>query len=429
MNLRVHLAGHWAWWRFQQSGRLDEWLSSEPWRREGDVVVLRIPGRKLFERIAEALGRAARSSDTHGDVEVRVLPAIGDTRSLEQRLRFLLDLSDAATSRDFCEHLARFMTRPTIFVAFVDGPSSAGLADDEARRLRDRLAFVREGSAATFVLMDVAEAPLTGDVIRLTIGRPLDSALHLEDSTEERSWRAYVHTRLAWEVAGDVGTAFDWNESGFSDLTPGDDDCLERLLNERAKSMFDSLDSSLAEQLSDALGQPRPNLANAPWNERFCWNPSGEDWRRPAPWLARALLLRCRNHCGRSLLRSCLVCSPLAREILDRCMVLEARERARSGSQTQSPDADSQSRKNWDEFQRNARVESSLYPKCCPARPQEPVELAAFGEFIQLTKPPNRSEYDPRYDLLHLRNAIAHGHYVNWQALRLLWQIEEKLHR
>ena len=279
MNFWVNLTGHAATWRFQHSDQIDEWLASVPWRRDGDVRVLRIPCPELFVEIATALGRAARAVDIYGDIDVLILPGVNDERSIEMRLRSEFGLSDEATFRDFLRHFVSKLTRPTVIIAFVARASDGVLADDEARGLRDRVAASHPTVAATFVLMDVADAPLTGDGMRVTIGGPNCIVLRSQLVGEEQAWRAYTHVRLAWEVGGNLGVALEWNESAFDSLQRADDDGFERILNDRAEVAFAALDSTVANSVNDSIAKASSDRkVHLP--ENLFWSPAEDDWPR-----------------------------------------------------------------------------------------------------------------------------------------------------
>ena len=427
MNFWVNLTGHAATWRFQHSDQIDEWLASVPWRRDGDVRVLRIPCPELFVEIATALGRAARAVDIYGDIDVLILPGVNDERSIEMRLRSEFGLSDEATFRDFLRHFVSKLTRPTVIIAFVARASDGVLADDEARGLRDRVAASHPTVAATFVLMDVADAPLTGDGMRVTIGGPNCIVLRSQLVGEEQAWRAYTHVRLAWEVGGNLGVALEWNESAFDSLQRADDDGFERILNDRAEVAFAALDSTVANSVNDSIAKASSDRkVHLP--ENLFWSPAEDDWPRPVPGVARAILRRNNTHPARPLLRSCLVCAPLARAVLDRCLSLEARVRSNSAIITLSPEQNSAANRDWLRFRSDElEVVSKLYPAGAPAKPLNAIEFTSFDEFLRLSPTLPRELRRTAGYLKQLRNALAHGHYVSWSALQFLWQIEEQL--
>jgi hypothetical protein len=66
-----------------------------------------------------------------------------------------------------------------------------------------------------------------------------------------------------------------------------------------------------------------------------------------------------------------------------------------------------------------------VYPAAFPARPVAPDDAWAFaslGENLNSTAGRSRSMYD---NTRLLRNAIAHGHYVNWKHVEWARQLLE----
>ena len=294
------------------------------------------------------------------------------------------------------------------------------------------------GVAFTLLFLDFPENPLTGGPdFDLTVGSPATGIGDLLGGDEASLWRYYVHCRLAWESAGDLSRALSWNERGFADISKGDDNSLECLLNKVSESAYSSLSVEVMKTFACYLsglasnktksGTKHRELRGRLNNAGLLWRPLREVRLRPTPWAARAFLRRSEDLENKRqihpLLRGCLVCAPLAREIVGRCFDLEARVRSVHGTLGGRGQMSEQCRTLWDRFQReDPNSEVRYYPKECPAWPCDESELASFGEFLNSIKPLFYEEH--HFVLLALRNALAHGHYLSWRVVQELRHIE-----
>src|SRR5262249_43277242 len=279
---------------------------------------------------------------------------------------------------------------------------------------------------ATLVFLDTAAFPLLGDPLDFTVGGPSDPVLGFD----KELWKAYVHARLAWEAGGDLARAMAWDAQGVQRLGVGADDSLENMLNQGAEEEYRRLPAPMQARGQEAVKQvvkrvAKPNFAGLMESGAF-WKPPGESGLRPTPWLARAMLRLNLAPEAAFLLRSCLVCAPLAREVLGRCFDLEARERAvgfaNRGSLPPPPDAVERF-KRFNEKQADTGAE--FYPADCPARPSDPWVFTVFGEFLN-SLPYDRDRRNFTNGLRTLRNALAHGHYISWAVLTALRKLERE---
>src|SRR5262249_55631063 len=156
------------------------------------------------------------------------------------------------------------------------------------------------------------------------------------------------------------------------------------------------------------------------------WRPPGETRLRPVPWVARALLCLHEGEEVRFLLRGCLVCAPLAKEVLSRCFDLEARERTLCWAERGELPLPREITDRYQKFMEAVpATEYRFYPAGCPAAPTDAWPFATFGELL-VNLGHSRQRWPHRYELRDLRNALAHGHYVGWYAVQALRRVEQQ---
>ena len=429
MNVPVTLAAHTANWRFRSSADLDAWLSTRPWEAKGGMRVLRLGGTSLGGLMARAVRRAVRSHDDgERDVHVPIIPFPTGTATPLQALQAAVDLHpQGGRPEQMRQAVNSLRAYPSVVVV---QPPTAAPPPGFARGTRDLIDELRKFDAearATLVLLDTAAHPLSPDPFDFTVGGPSDAVL----ASDADLWKAYVHARLAWETAGDLARAQAWDAHGFPRLGVGADDVLEDLLSTLAEADWrrlpESVQAQAREQLRRMFQRPAPKAAPSVTElvaHGAFWRPPGDAEARPAPWVARALLRLDLASEAAFYLRGCLVCAPLAREVLGRCFDLEARERAAGwanrGTLPPPPDAkDRHSR--FLEGQPNSGAQ--FYPKGCPARPEDPWAFTVFGEFLA-SLPFDKARSAFTNGLRTLRNALAHGHYMSWAVLTALRRLE-----
>lgn len=426
MNVPVALAGHTANWRFRGSAELDAWLASMPWKDRGGSLVLRLGSASLGEKFARSLSWAIRGlDDSVREISVRILPLPTQNVTPLQLLQLAADTTPRGPIEQQRSDLAQDLAAlPTVAIVL---PSETSVPAHFARQTGELIGQLRKAcpeARATVVFLDTAACPLQGDPLDFTVGGPSDPVLGFD----KELWRAYVHARLAWETGGELARALAWDARGFSRLGVGADDSLENLLNQHAEEEHGRLPAGLQKQAIETVQQMvRPQVRTTFTGLLECgafWKPPGERGPRPTPWLARALLRLNLASEAAFLLRSCLVCAPLAREVLGRCFDLEARERAigfaNRGSLPPPQDAVERFRK-FNERQADSGAE--FYPADCPARPSDPWGFTVFGEFLH-SLPFDRERRDFTNGLRTLRNALAHGHYISWAVLVALRKLD-----
>ncbi|MFY0528747.1 hypothetical protein ACN28I_38140 [Archangium gephyra] len=234
-----------------------------------------------------------------------------------------------------------------------------------------------------------------------------------------------------------LDVALEW-AAPAAGLAIGADDQMESVLNTLADDAWQRLDTPRQELLRGYLAM----LGQRSWDRieyarrteelqaaQLAWRPSGVAHARPVPWAARALARQVRMpaHAG-TLLRSCMTCAPIAKEVVSRCLDLEAYLRARHAP-APVPRPLGKPDEALRDFQgRGAEsFDRRFYPKDSPAAAL--VDTSAFmpfGEFLERV-----SVHGWRRKSLHqlrqLRNSVAHGHYVGWESLRMLEELEGQL--
>jgi hypothetical protein len=288
----------------------------------------------------------------------------------------------------------------------------------------------------TALVLDTPEERAGGGSIDLTVGWPVDPVLPAYADGVSRLWRAYLHGRVAWETAGDLSRAARWSTGGFSSLADEDDSGCEQLLNRLSRAEFRKVGSGTRKKFTEYVTaflhptRSRSDLlrrADDLLQPGLLWKPDGNDWPQPVPWAARAALSSRAIPDAESLLRGCLICRPLAREVQGRCLDLESRERAVCWALRTRDVPHPEAARRWQDFGGDptnfARV---FYPPGCPAEPVDSWPFTTFGEFLHATSP-SSPQWSVWHELRELRNGLAHNHYICWRVLMRLIDIEARL--
>ena len=255
-------------------------------------------------------------------------------------------------------------------------------------------------------------------------------------SNVEELWPAYVHQRIAWEAGGSVTYALSLSRQ-VACCASGHDEDFERLLQDHAMAAL-QLHSSKTdlEELHGIIGATgtltsarHATLEARLFAHHLLWRPPAMNGLHVVPWASRCLLAHAdlpRKYVWG--LRHQLVCAPISGEILSLCLKFESqilvRLHGRRNSRTVSPDALS----SQERFKRG-EDRFVVYPAAFPARPVEPDDAWAFaslGENLYSSTSGTRPMYD---NTRLLRNAIAHGHYVNWRHVDWARQLLESFDR
>jgi hypothetical protein len=376
----------------------------------------------------DGLRRTVRAADEAGYQPI-VLPVTVGDRLVAALHAELCGGSDVDERRvvDECSFTHRLV------VALTD---SGGVVAAEARAFSDRARKTSPDFATAFVVMVTGGDAAEVEEFDFTSGAPDDQVLRLLDDTRERLFRGYLHARVAWESAGSINRARRL-ERVIEAVRVGDDDALEVGLNEFARQVYREVGDEARRKLGDFLAAitrgasvDARRIAPELGSVGLLWSPFGRDRWRVVPWVGRAVLLQDPATESSLLLRSQMTCAPLAREILGRCLELEARERAKLARQIGGSQPPREAVVRLASFQaQEGYGDAALYPRFSPARPRDAWAFAEFGAFVETAE---RSGASPRHvrelhALRLLRNALAHGHYAGWAALRKLIEIEGRL--
>jgi hypothetical protein len=440
MDLRVSLAQFETQWRFVDSGRLEAWLASRPWVDGGGVRLLRASGPAQATLLTEALPERVHAVDqgrTNVDtLLVRSFDAVGDVRALA---KLVFDIQPSSTRRAL--ELAADVLSHQRTLLVLEGtrlPEEAVRAFIEAAtQLASDVAKLRPSVALPVLVIHSPGLPCAEGGWSFTSGGPLGEVLGRSDAQPSARWAAYVHMRLAWESAGELDVALEW-AAPAAGLTSGADGGLEQVLNALADEAWQRLDGSRRELLHGYLAM----LGKRPWDRmeyirrteelqaaQLAWRPSGVAHVRPVPWAARALARQDRRPAHtQTLLRSCMTCAPIAKEVVSRCLDLEAYLRARHAPEP-VPRPFGKADEALRDFQGrgNESFDRRFYPEDCPAAAL--VDASAFmpfGEFLE-GLPLHGWRRKALHQLRQLRNSVAHGHYVGWESLRMLEELEAQL--
>lgn len=425
--LRVRLAGSEAVWYPAAGRQLVEWLETGPWDSTGGTHLVRASGPIGWSAIVGAVGFVVRSLEQGSGVRVLSGGVNGSRLSPERVIGSVLGMSADLSARDWINIVGRLLDVDRCVIAL----DALGVDAGEVQRLRSGIEEV--GSSLRKSRSDVALTVLVGHNTPTPQSWPLDVALpehaDLDARTEAAKWWShYLHQRLAWESGGHLDRAVRWETTlAESRLGLGDDDALERLLNEWAADEWkhtDEVDRTALSTFAHALNRDAGTGARASLqSKRLVWDPSGVP--QLVPWVARATL-REGSIPLRRWARSSLVCGLLRKELLQHCLELEGLARGlllRALPQT-PPDETRDALRAFTEGR--ARSNREWYPAMCPAVPGDEWDVADFGTILAQV-PLSVDLKNLLHDLRRVRNALAHGHYVNWAMVSALGTVERKM--
>lgn len=425
MQLDMTLAGLTSPWSFRGSRTFANWAEDRPWAREGSLCVLRTEDAGVGDLMRPSIARFVHGINAGlSRLDIRDINCGGTLGTPVQAMirDFELDPTIPAFEA-FGRIEARLRDRQLLLVF----QETTAVHPDDWLQLVLLLEHFRKSSKSTALVAIVIDHRGVVDVqpvCDFRNGVTSHSILSEASSVSgfEALWPAYVHHRVAWEAGGSVAYALSLDQR-IATCAPGDDEEFERLLQEHAIERLQlHPGKGDLEELHTIIGGT-VNLTSARqaalearlFAQQLLWRPPAFNSLHVVPWACRSLLAHAalpRKYVWG--MRHQLVCAPLAGEILSLCLKFESqilvRIHGRRGNRTVSSEA----LNSQDRFKRG---EDSfvVYPRAFPARPTEPDDAWAFaslGENLNSSMSGNRPMYD---NTRLLRNAIAHGHYVNWR--------------
>jgi len=427
MNLEFTTAGYTAPWRMQGSSAVSGWLRSRPWLELGGVMTACVAPAKR-EEVLTALRREALAADD-GTSDLRISRLRDEDLALGVRhaLEVWMEASPR-TERDFLRLLGEALdVRPVLFVGWLEQADRLGEALHVASQVAESVPKLGFRSGPTLLLLHARSPTMGVTTAVLDTGMPVELVGLRKAPAEDvqTAWRAYLHLRAAWEAGGAVERTVLIDALGLGELTIGDDEGCEQLLNQYARSALSELPTSEVDarisRVDDLmLKEAAPGASGQAFTLEMAL----------PPWLARAFLLELKSPKARQLCGARLVCTPLAELILTRCFELEALQRTRLARYGLTASVPDDVRARFERFKgTGTSTERELYPAAHPAPPHEPWAFASLGEFMDNLVGLRPSLRNALVQLRLLRNAVAHGHYVGWKALQLLWRTEQELAR
>lgn len=403
-HLTVHACGAAVPWRLRDGDACLGWIEAAAWAEQAAWRSARTSAAATPAVVREVTRRVRASG-------IGVDPVELEPEVLRERGLLAAIASWTQTTTTDPRGLVRVLaseTTPRMFVA-VAPPSRLPGLEREAATLTDLAA--KSASPTAFGVLLLGENGAGGD--RLDVGAPV-----AEGVGRTPPWPAYLHERLGWEAGGHLELVLH-AEVRLARVRTGDDDGVELVLNELARSRWAELPGPAQTAVhayirAETAGHAATTLPDD------CLH-HGESVSRLAPWAARAVLLETPDGPSRPLLRSRLICAPLAARILARCFHLEARVRAQlTHAAPPSPDAEAMLA---DRYQRTEHTK--FYPRDCPALPRSAWDVASLGDALAAAPPSARRSAGHR--LRELRNRLAHGHYAGWACVRELADLEAAL--
>ncbi len=425
MRVEVTAAGLAASWHFPGSRAFEVWAQRLPWWSQGGLAVIRTADASYQDAIASSIARCVRG--LHGDrgyLDVRVAPCGGGHAGPLASVLQSLEVTPTLGPFEAREPLrVALQDRPSVFILTEAGPV-AGAEWEAFVSLIEHYGKASPKIRLCAVVLDSQLSVVSEPSFDFSSGWAELRLLALaSDADDLQVWQAYLHQRACWEAAGSPSYASELGES-LANINVGDDDTVESVLTSSAevaaRSRFDlrSLGSLVLEA---SRKQQDPGRQRRAQNELrrlgVLWLPPPGCKLEVRPWVSRALLREPTiSESTVWALRHNLVCAPLATEVITHCLRAEAQIRTLLHGRARGAAPQS----SWDGLQRfNAGTDDFVhYPKGYPLPPtthEDVWAFATFGDSLKACDPGVVA--DLFWDTLKLRNALAHGHYVNWTHL------------
>ena len=430
MRLDVQLTGVTSSWRFPGSSTFQAWLERRPWLDDGGLCVLRTP-ESFREVVFDSIKRAAHA--VHGDdgaFSVRFVSCGGtggtprqalmghfnlNRGPLESRDAIRLSLRDRRQLLVFAEQSSISVGEWETFAALIEHLRKSVLPVPLAIVVLDARSLLNCEPLCQFVFGYTGLQVFSG-------GAALD---------EVAVWHRYLHMRVWWDAGGSVLHAQELSARCLG-TSLGDDTTLEAVLQAYAVETLRSHAGATALRSLHGVAQPSGGPIQVParleaelLDAQLLWRPPGLQSLHVVPFAARAMLAEASVPVDKAWrLRAELVCAPLASEILSLCQFFEVQIRTRLRGREDRSRLTQETGTRFQNFiDGNDRF--AHYPSGHPSPPSKAQDVwafASFGEMLNCCPPAAVSDLDR--SVQHLRNCLAHGHYVAWShsshALRAL---------
>ena len=413
MRLDLSIGGHPRQWRCVGAARVERWLAGGPWSEQGGVLLVQTPSSEL-EVILEGLERSYKAV---AGPRARWVRAWWDDapRDLAEALRACLGLRGATRRLLVASLCEQAELEPSLSVLVLPDGASPSAWVDEAQQLVEISTKSPRGVPLAFLLASTA----TGGGERLDLAWPIDLGC---SGLRHALWADYLHERVAWHVAGKVEMAMQVAARMGGGMQQGDERLLELRLDEDAAKRWAAVHASTRAALAGGLAE----LARHPSLRAPQGLPGPGGKGRPAAWVARALLREHPRHPMRRQLRAAMACRPLAMRLLGRCMDMEARVLDALLEPPLGSPAPVEAHHQFGRFWREpGSLERRVTPPGSPL-PDDPWELAGLGALVRAAGVA-RWPASIVHDLRRLRNVMAHGGAVGWEAVLTVERIDSRL--
>lgn len=425
MRIEVTAAGLSASWNFPGSRAFDAWAQRLPWSHQGGLGVIRTADASYQDALTSSIASSVRGLHAdRGFLDVRVAPCGG---------AHLGPFASILQSLEVTPTLGAFEARGPLRIALQDRPcvlvlTEAGhVPSAEWEALVSLIEHYGKASPSIrlcVVALDSQLSIVSEPSFDFSSGMAeLRLLSQVSEADDLLLWQTYLHIRACWEAAGSPRYAADVGDS-LAEVVIGDDDAVEGILSSSAQAAARAqFDPRAVNSLVLEASRPGPD----PGRQRrardelqrlgLLWRPPPGSKLEVRPWVSRALL-REPTVADASVwaLRHNLVCAPLANEVIAHCLRAEAQIRTLLHGRA-TRDAP---QKCWDGLGRFEAGEDDFvhYPRGYPLPPTRREDVWAFASLGEAMRACSREAVADIYrDTLNLRNALTHGHYVNWKHL------------
>ncbi len=437
MLLEISLAGFSSHWTFRGSRQFGAWAEARPWLQEGGICVLRTESSSVGDLMIPSICQTVHGLNAgESRLDIRRVVCGGKAGTPIQSLLQEFELDATISPFEAREKIRACLLDRSILLIFVE---LAAVPLDDWEALVNLLEYYRKSTNPihlSALIVDGRGIVNYNPNCDFVTGRPTHHVLSdvSSESEEAAHWPAYLHQRIVWEAGGSLGYAKSLDGT-LEQNASCDDEKLERALQSHAEKHLANhsgrellcqvmcVDRTNGLTLKDRVNLQRKNAELQALN--LLWQPPSMNSLHIVPWASRALLAMPDFPKNQTwALRHHLVCAPLAGEILSLCLQFESQIQTKLHGKQSSFAISDQMINNHARFN-SGEDKFIVYPNGFPAPPKSKDDIWAFATLGEnLMSCPKNQVSQPYWDTLHLRNAVAHGHYVGWfhvrHALRML---------